>query len=44
MFQTTIDSVRTHNELLHSGYAKYVAYSIPVLVVFVFAWVRFMKS
>ena len=38
-----IDSVRTHNELMHSGYSKWVLILVPALVVFIYAWTKFVK-
>jgi|GEM_PF-4945819 hypothetical protein len=38
------DSVRIHNESLHGGFASFLQYAIPVLIVFVFLWAKFVKS
>jgi hypothetical protein len=38
------DSVRIHNEGLHGGFTHFLQYAIPVLIVFVFLWAKFVKS
>jgi hypothetical protein len=38
------DSVRIHNEALHSGFVQIVKYAIPGLIAFVLLWTRFAKS
>ena len=38
------DSVRLHNETLHGGFVEIVKYAIPVLILFVLLWTRFVKS
>ena len=39
----SLDSVRTHNETLHGGFANFLRTAIPLLLVFVIAWVKFAK-
>ena len=38
------DSVRIHNEALHSGFVEILKYAIPALIAFVLLWTRFVKS
>lgn len=37
------DSVRTHNQLMHSGYSRWVVILIPVLILFCYVWTKFVK-
>jgi hypothetical protein len=43
MIHLAIDSVRAHNELLHAGYTRHILIAIPVLVLFAYAWTKFVK-
>lgn len=37
------DSVRTHNELMHSGYSRWVVFLVPGLILFGYLWTKFVK-